>query len=80
LNIVLPEELAERLEDIARRENRPVAEVVAAMIERYEADEEAPEPHPLDAVYGVFDDDVTDMSTAVRETIRKYTQEKIWTY
>ena len=32
------------------------------------------EPHPLDAFIGIFDDDITDMSTSVRETIRRMFQ------
>lgn len=71
-NVTLPDELARRLEDIARRENRPLAEVIASLLEQY--------PTPIteeigeidDPIIGIFDDDVTDMSTTVRETMAKH--------
>jgi|GEM_PF-6416149 hypothetical protein len=34
-------------------------------------------PDPLEAILGIFDDDVTDMSVTVRETIDAYYQEKL---
>jgi hypothetical protein len=34
-NVTLPDELARRLEEIARREKRPLAEVIASMVEQY---------------------------------------------
>lgn len=33
-------------------------------------------PDPLEAIMGIFDDDITDMSTTVRKTMHKYYQEK----
>lgn len=45
MHIALPEHLARELEAIARRENRPVEEVVAAMIERYKTAHEQ-KTHP----------------------------------
>ncbi len=34
-NVTLPDELVRRLEEIAQRENRPLAEVIASMMEQY---------------------------------------------
>jgi hypothetical protein len=34
-NVTLPDELARRLEEIARREQRPLAEVIALLLEQY---------------------------------------------
>lgn len=78
VNIVIPDELAEQLEIVARRENRPVAKVIETMLEQYEThiQSEAEEPHPLDAFIGIYDDDITDMSTTVRETIQEHFQRK----
>jgi hypothetical protein len=78
INIQLPDEIARRLEIVARLENRSVEEVVASMVEQY-----TPQPYSqaesdaaFEAIFGIFDDDVTDMSTTVRETLHKYFQEK----
>jgi hypothetical protein len=42
--ITLPKDLSRRLSEIARRENRPVEEVVEAMIRRYEPASPPPDP------------------------------------
>lgn len=78
MNIVLPDELAKKLEQIAETENRPLEAVVASMIDQYapeQIDHDAVKAS-LDAIVGIFDDDVSDMSTAVRETLHKYYQDK----
>jgi hypothetical protein len=78
MNITLPKELAEQLEAITMRENRPVEDVVASMIEQYEP--HAPSQEESDAAFealvGIYDDDITDMSTTVRETLNRYFQDK----
>ena len=79
-NLLLSEQLIHKLEDIARRENRPVEEVVSSMVEKYEPQtpsrkQEASDA-ALDAIVGVFDDEITDLSTTVRETLHKYYQDK----
>jgi hypothetical protein len=78
VNIAIPDKLAEQLETVARRENRPVAEVIETMLEQYEPKipPDAGERHPLDAFIGLYDDDITDMSTSVRKTIREHFQRK----
>jgi hypothetical protein len=78
VTLVLPEHLVHKLEDIARRENCPIEEVVASMVEKYEPQlpSQKASDDALDAIAGVFDDDITDLSTTVRETLQKYYQEK----
>ena len=79
INLLLPDELVEQIEAIAKRERRPIAEIVAAMLQQYDVDSQAEintESHPLDSFIGIFDDDITDMSTSVRETIHQHFQEK----
>ena len=78
VSIVLPDALAQQLEEIAQRENRPLTDVVASMIEQYEPKSVSQEESDaaFDAIFGIYDDDVTDMSTSVRETLKDYFEKK----
>ena len=78
MNIALPDELAKRLEEIAQRENRPVENVVASMIEQYALPTASQQSSDaaFEALFGIYDDDITDLSATVRETLQKYYQEK----
>ncbi len=76
VTITLPDELVHRLEEISRHENRSLAEIVATMTEQYRPAETPGETPDWDMILGVYEDDVTDMSTTVRETMKKYYQEK----
>lgn len=69
--LVIEHELAEKLQAIARRENRPAEEVLASLLEIYTARSDA-----LDAMDGAFDDPVTDMSTSIRKTLGIYPMRK----
>lgn len=69
--LIIEHTLAKRLLDLARRENRPVEEVLASMLETYTAQAEA-----FDAMKGAFDDDVSDLSTTVRETMDAFYRTK----
>ncbi len=69
--LIIESDLAERLQDLARRENRPVEAVLASLLDLYTAQSDA-----LAAMDGAFDDDVTDLSTTVRETMDTYYQKK----
>jgi hypothetical protein len=69
--VVIEHDLAERLQEIARRENRPVEAVLASLLDLYAAQSGA-----LEALDGAFDDDVTDLSTTVRETMSGYYEKK----
>jgi hypothetical protein len=77
-DITLSDELAKRLEALARREKRSVVDVIAAWVEENEAklETEQNEYDPITSIIGIYDDDITDMSTTVRETLQKYYQEK----
>ena len=68
--LILPDDLAERLHALARRENRPVEDVLSALLDIYTASD------PLAAMDGMFDDAITDLSTTVRETMHRYYQDK----
>jgi hypothetical protein len=78
VNIAIPDKLAEQLEIVAQRENRPVAKVIETMLAQYEPPTSSVERelHPLDAFIGIYDDDITDMSTSVRQTIKEHFQRK----
>lgn len=76
-NLLLPEQLIHKLEDIARQENRPVEEVISSMVEKYTPETPAEERGPdWSMILGIGDEGITDMSTTVRETLQKYYQEK----
>jgi hypothetical protein len=57
--LVIESDLAERLQDLARRENRPVEAILASLLDLYTTQSDA-----LAAMDGAFDDDVTDLSTS----------------
>ena len=77
--LIIPDELAQRLQNIARRENRPLEAVLESLLEQYEplreniitkADQDS--ANPLTAMDGMFEDEITDLSTTVRETMAKF--------
>ncbi len=69
--LVIPDELAERLQHTAQHENRTVEAVLAAMLDLYTHQTSA-----FLAMDGMFDDDVTDLSTSVRDTMRDFYEKK----
>jgi hypothetical protein len=69
--VVIENDLAERLQEIARRENRPIEEILTSLLDLYAAQTDA-----LVAMDGTFDDEVTDLSSTVRETMDSYYQKK----
>ena len=77
INIALPDDLAKRLEEVARQQNRSVADVLATWLDEHKDEEQKPKGIPnWDLILGIGDENVTDMSTTVRETLKKYFQEK----
>lgn len=92
-DLPLPDELVTRLRALADREQRPVEEVVANLLDYYEpelpletetelSDDETPSPDPLVGLVGLLDEytQETDLSTTVRETLKQYTHPKYgWT-
>lgn len=71
--MILPDALVQRLEAAAAREGRSVASLVQSLLDAYERP--APEKDPIEDFIGVFNDDVADMSSTVRETLRKKFQQ-----
>jgi hypothetical protein len=69
--VVIENDLAERLQEIALRENRPIEEILTSLLDLYAAQTDA-----LVAMDGTFDDEVTDLSSTVRETMDSYYQKK----
>ncbi len=81
VTIHIPDELARQLENQAEQANQSLEEYAVNLLQKNltpqaDDDDEVPEgEHPLDAILGMFDDDVTDMSSTVRETLKEiYTQ------
>jgi len=91
-NLIVDDELAKRLAAIADRERRPLNDVLRAMADDYETLHHVPlndkpnEEQPaslreeaieeLRSMAGMFDDDITDLSTTVRETLHEYFRKK----
>ncbi len=74
VSINLPENVAHHLDEIARQENRDVAEVVEAMIEQYRP--AITKTADWSLILGISDADISDMSTSVRETLAAHYQQK----
>lgn len=76
--VYLPEELLRKLKAIARQENRPVPEVLSDMVEEYQTKtaQTSGNTDPLEKIIGIFDDDITDLSMTVRETLQEYFRKK----
>lgn len=80
--LIIDEELAKKLQLLAERERRPVEDVLRTMVDNYEplpVEERTPTEEQnaaLEALLGMFDDDITDLSTTVRETMREYFKNK----
>ena len=82
--LIIEDELAAQLTEIAADENRPVADVLRSLIELYSSlpkqigliTPSMTANDALAAMDGIFDDNVTDLSTTVRETISDYYQRK----
>ena len=60
------EQLIQRLQRLAARENRPIEDLLQALLDQYTSRLDA-----LEAMDGMFDDDITDLSTSVRETMSR---------
>lgn len=81
--LIVEDELASQLQEIAADENRPVEDVLRTLLELYAALPKTFTPAAqrtrdeiLAAMDGMFNDDVTDLSTTVRETMTAYYQKK----
>lgn len=78
VELVVEEELVERLQAIAQRENRSLEAVLQSLLELYESLPNHPKEliDPLDALVDSLDTDLTDLSTTVRETMTEYYRKK----
>ncbi|MBN2304511.1 MAG: hypothetical protein JXQ72_08550 [Anaerolineae bacterium] len=72
--LVISDDLAERLQALAQRENRSVDAVLSDLLDQY--DRTDPLTDPLDAMDGMFGDDVTDLSVTVRSTMEAFYRDK----
>lgn len=73
-DLVISDRLAERLQEIAARENRPVEAVLQTMVEQY-----APQQNrnaALLALDGMFDDDVSDLSSITSDDVKQFYRKK----
>lgn len=59
--------LAKRLQELAARENRPLDAVLQTLLDQYLSRGAA-----LEEMNGMFNDDISDLSTSVRETLDSY--------
>ena len=82
--VIEDQELAQRLREIAAQEHRPVEDVLRSMMEKYKAqpssgeelqsmldafEKRVAETDPLEAFLGMFDDDITDLSSITKEDV-----------
>lgn len=77
MTFTLPDDLANQIEQIAQQENRSPIEVLREWVERHQ-EPIAPKPDndPLEKIAGIFDDDITDLSVTVRETMQKFYEKR----
>jgi|GEM_PF-1916896 hypothetical protein len=88
--LTVQEEFAEQLAQIAQRQQRSVDDLLAEMLARYvnssleppvydddalELSDKSPKK-PIEEYIGIFDDEITDLSTTTRETMKAYYREK----
>ena len=77
INISLPDDIAKRLEEIAHQKNSSVADVLATWLDEHAEEGEKSKGVPnWDLILGIGDENVTDMSTTVRETLDGYYKKK----
>jgi hypothetical protein len=67
---MLSEGLTERLETIAKQEGYTPESFLRLLLDVYES-RDTDEEDSIEAFIGVFDDDVKDLSTSVRQTLRR---------
>jgi hypothetical protein len=77
--LMIKDELAAELEHLSEREQRPLDDLLQSMLDMYKTLPQLPTKEAneaLDAMCGMFDDDVTDLSSTVRETMDAFYREK----
>jgi predicted CopG family antitoxin len=78
VNISLPEDVAQALTELADQEQKPIADIIIEMVNRYKSTDAASVEYDkaLEAVLGIFDDDITDLSSTTHDILQKLIQEK----
>ena len=78
VNISLPDDVAQALTELADQEQKPITDIIIEMVNRYKStDAESVEyDKALEVIIGIFDDDITDLSSTTRETLQQLIQEK----
>jgi hypothetical protein len=82
--LIIEDEITAKLSEIAADENRPVTAVLESLLELYSSLPKLPQnsiglmtaDEALAAMEGMVDDDITDLSTTVRETMAAYYKKK----
>lgn len=90
-DLIIDDDLLQRLREIAQKENRPVEDVLRAMVKQYALQPDnsdqlqvmleayhtrAAETDPLEALLGMFDDDITDLSSMTKEDVLEVYRKK----
>lgn len=65
------EKLFQQIKALADRENRPIEAILRIMVEQYAARADA-----LNAMDGIFNDDISDMSTSVKSTMTAFYKDR----
>ena len=78
VNISLPDDVAQALTELAQTQQRPIGDVVAEMLNLYKGEDsqQVVSDSAFESVIGVFDDDITDLSTTTRETLQQIIRDK----
>lgn len=67
--MTLPDKLAQRIEALAEREGLTPETLLETLLDEYEAHQR--QEGSIEDFIGAFDDDVTDLSVTVRETLHQ---------
>ncbi len=82
--MTLTDPLTQRLREIAEREGTTDNALLQKLLDEYEKHHPQPKPppdyDPIEDYLGMFDDDITDLSTTVRESIRKLDGRRLITH
>ena len=67
-DLIIDDDLVQRLREIAEKENRPVGDVLRSMVEKYTPQLSSADEALL-AMDGMFDDDITDLSSMTKDDV-----------
>jgi predicted transcriptional regulator len=73
--ITLSDEILRKLREIATRENKTEEAVLEEVLDKYVTDHQE-STTSLEAMAGVFDDAIPDLSTTIRETMNSFYKNK----